>query len=118
MVGIANALVLNIGTLEPDWIDAMEVAGKRQTNSACLSSWTRWVLGRQAAHGIEQASSGECANIDSKRKRGRGGHARGNRVRGEGSRVDSRLRESRGDRQGASRRSTAARSRSPGLWTS
>lgn len=29
MVGIANALVLNIGTLEPDWIDAMELAGKR-----------------------------------------------------------------------------------------
>lgn len=28
MVGIANALVLNIGTLEPDWIDAMELAGK------------------------------------------------------------------------------------------
>ncbi len=29
MVGIANALVLNIGTLEPSWIDAMELAGKR-----------------------------------------------------------------------------------------
>jgi len=29
MVGIASALVLNIGTLEPDWIDAMEMAGKR-----------------------------------------------------------------------------------------
>jgi hydroxyethylthiazole kinase len=29
MVGIAGALVLNIGTLEPDWIDAMEIAGKR-----------------------------------------------------------------------------------------
>lgn len=29
MVGIAGALVLNIGTLTPDWIDAMEVAGKR-----------------------------------------------------------------------------------------
>lgn len=29
MVGIAGALVLNIGTLEPDWIDAMELAGKR-----------------------------------------------------------------------------------------
>lgn len=29
MVGIANALVLNIGTLQPDWIDAMEAAGKR-----------------------------------------------------------------------------------------
>lgn len=29
MVGIANALVLNIGTLEPEWIDAMELAGKR-----------------------------------------------------------------------------------------
>ena len=29
MVGIANALVLNIGTLEPRWIDAMELAGKR-----------------------------------------------------------------------------------------
>jgi hydroxyethylthiazole kinase len=29
MVGIAGALVLNIGTLEPVWIDAMEVAGRR-----------------------------------------------------------------------------------------
>ena len=29
MVGIANALVLNIGTLSPDWVSAMEVAGKR-----------------------------------------------------------------------------------------
>ncbi len=29
MVGIAGALVLNIGTLEPDWVDAMEIAGKR-----------------------------------------------------------------------------------------
>ncbi len=29
MVGIAGALVLNIGTLTPDWIDAMERAGKR-----------------------------------------------------------------------------------------
>lgn len=29
MVGIAGALVLNIGTLSPDWIDAMEAAGKR-----------------------------------------------------------------------------------------
>lgn len=29
MVGIASALVLNIGTLEPAWIDAMELAGKR-----------------------------------------------------------------------------------------
>ena len=29
MVGMAGALVLNIGTLTPDWIDAMELAGKR-----------------------------------------------------------------------------------------
>lgn len=29
MVAIAGALVLNIGTLEPAWIDAMELAGKR-----------------------------------------------------------------------------------------
>lgn len=29
MVGIASALVLNIGTLTPIWIDAMELAGKR-----------------------------------------------------------------------------------------
>lgn len=29
MAGIAGALVLNIGTLTPDWIDAMEIAGKR-----------------------------------------------------------------------------------------
>lgn len=29
MVGISSALVLNIGTLAPDWIDAMELAGKR-----------------------------------------------------------------------------------------
>ncbi len=29
MVAIANALVLNIGTLEPAWIDAMELAGRR-----------------------------------------------------------------------------------------
>jgi hydroxyethylthiazole kinase len=29
MVGIANALVLNIGTLEPEWVDAMEIAGRR-----------------------------------------------------------------------------------------
>lgn len=29
MVGIAGALVLNIGTLSPEWIDAMELAGKR-----------------------------------------------------------------------------------------
>jgi hydroxyethylthiazole kinase len=29
MVGIASALVLNIGTLTPDWIDAMELAAKR-----------------------------------------------------------------------------------------
>ncbi len=29
MVSMANALVLNIGTLTPDWIDAMELAGKR-----------------------------------------------------------------------------------------
>lgn len=28
MVGIASALVLNIGTLSPDWIDAMELAGR------------------------------------------------------------------------------------------
>ena len=33
MVGIASALVLNIGTLAPDWIDAMELAGK-QANKA------------------------------------------------------------------------------------
>ncbi|MEN6355881.1 MAG: hydroxyethylthiazole kinase [Armatimonadota bacterium] len=29
MVGIAGALVLNIGTLTPKWIDAMELAGKQ-----------------------------------------------------------------------------------------
>ena len=29
MVGVAGALVLNIGTLTPGWIDAMELAGKR-----------------------------------------------------------------------------------------
>lgn len=29
MVGISNALVLNIGTLSPDWIDAMIKAGKK-----------------------------------------------------------------------------------------
>lgn len=29
MVGVAGALVLNIGTLSPEWIDAMELAGKR-----------------------------------------------------------------------------------------
>lgn len=29
MVSAAGALVLNIGTLEPDWIDAMEAAGRR-----------------------------------------------------------------------------------------
>lgn len=29
MVGIASALVLNIGTLTPDWVDSMELAGKR-----------------------------------------------------------------------------------------
>lgn len=29
MVGIASALVLNIGTLEQAWVDAMELAGKR-----------------------------------------------------------------------------------------
>lgn len=29
MVGIAGVLVLNIGTLEHDWIDAMQIAGKR-----------------------------------------------------------------------------------------
>lgn len=29
MVGITSALVLNIGTLEPKWIEAMELAGKR-----------------------------------------------------------------------------------------
>ena len=29
MVSVAGALVLNIGTLTPDWIDAMELAGKR-----------------------------------------------------------------------------------------
>jgi hydroxyethylthiazole kinase len=29
MVGIAGALVLNIGTLEHDWVNAMELAGKR-----------------------------------------------------------------------------------------
>lgn len=29
MVGIAGALVLNIGTLDPVWIDAMELAGRR-----------------------------------------------------------------------------------------
>lgn len=34
MVGIANALVLNIGTLTPDWVDAMELAGKRANELA------------------------------------------------------------------------------------
>ena len=29
MVGIAGALMLNIGTLAPEWIDAMEAAGSR-----------------------------------------------------------------------------------------
>ena len=29
MVAIAGALVLNIGTLTPEWVDAMELAGKR-----------------------------------------------------------------------------------------
>jgi len=29
MVGIASALVLNIGTLSPEWIDAMVLAGRR-----------------------------------------------------------------------------------------
>lgn len=29
MVSVAGALVLNIGTLEPDWVDAMELAGKK-----------------------------------------------------------------------------------------
>lgn len=29
LVGIAGALVLNIGTLAPDWIDSMEIAGKK-----------------------------------------------------------------------------------------
>ena len=29
MVGISSALVLNIGTLTPNWVDSMELAGKR-----------------------------------------------------------------------------------------
>lgn len=29
MVAISGALVLNIGTLSPDWVDAMELAGRR-----------------------------------------------------------------------------------------
>lgn len=29
MVGLAGALVLNIGTLTPDWVDAMVIAGRR-----------------------------------------------------------------------------------------
>ena len=29
LVAIAGALVLNIGTLSPDWIDSMEIAGKK-----------------------------------------------------------------------------------------
>jgi hydroxyethylthiazole kinase len=29
MVGISSALVLNIGTLEPEWVKAMELAGRR-----------------------------------------------------------------------------------------
>src|SRR5438309_5497296 len=35
MASIAGALVLNIGTLEPSWVDAMLAAG-RAANSACV----------------------------------------------------------------------------------
>ena len=48
MVGLAGALVLNIGTLSPPWVEAMLTAGKVANARGSRSSSTRSVPGRRA----------------------------------------------------------------------
>ena len=89
MVGITNALVLNIGTLSPDWIDAMELAGKRANkNGHAGDSGPGRGRGDAAAHGIEQAAAGKRADIDRARQRGRGRDAGRHRLGSARRRVD------------------------------
>ena len=47
MVGLAGALVLNIGTLSEHWIEAMLLAGRRRTSAACRSCSIRSAPGRR-----------------------------------------------------------------------
>ena len=106
MVGLAGALVLNIGTLSPPWVDAMLLAARRRrTSAACRSCSTRSAPARRgyrtetAKRILDEVDvDGRCAATRprSRRSRRRGGDARrrvdrrGRRRRGAGARGRAR----------------------------
>ena len=85
MVGLAGALVLNIGTLSEPWIDAMLIAGKA-ANERRRAGRAR--SRRRRCDGVPDRDGAAAARRDRRggaaRERGRGGDAR--RCRGGGAR--------------------------------
>ena len=112
MVGLAGALVLNIGTLSPHWVEAMLLAGRRpRTRGGSPSCSTRWAPARRATArrprggcstevdvAVLRGNAGEIATlvgvagrgargrVDRRRRRGGGACARGGATSGRASR--------------------------------
>ena len=106
MAGLAGALVLNIGTLSEDWVDAMLVAGARRTSAASRSCSIRSAPGRPRTGRDREADPRRGRRDRAARERGRGRDARRRRGRGARRRVDRRgRRRGRARARGGSQRS-------------
>ena len=114
MVGLAGALVLNIGTLSPAWVEAMLLAG-RAANERGIPV----VLdpGRRRGDALpdrdREAAPRRGRRRGAARKRGRGGDARRRRGGGARRRVDRRRRRPGRARARGRRARSASSPRSP-----
>ena len=95
MVGLAGALVLNIGTLSPHWVEAM-LARRPRGERARRAGRARPGRRRRDAlpHRDGEADPRRGRRRGAARQRGRGGDARRRRGRGARRRVDRRRRRS------------------------
>ena len=111
MVGHAGALVLNIGTLSPDWVEAMLLAGRAANESDVPVVLDP--VGAGATRYRTETARRILDEVDvdrAARQRGRGGDARRRRGGGARRRVDRRRRRS-GRRSRARPRGRSASSR-------
>ena len=121
MVGLAGALVLNIGTLSPHWVDAMLLAGAAANERGDPGRARPGRRRRDALpHRDGEADPRRGRRGRAARQRGRGGDARRRRGRGARRRVDRRAaatpaelaraaaRDARRRRVGDRRRSTTS----------
>ena len=106
MVALAGALVLNIGTLSPHWVEAMLAAANGR---GILVARPRRRRQDPLPHGDGAADPRRDRGRRSPRESRRDRHARGRRGRGARGRVDRRRRRSGRARAGASGRSGSSR---------